>query len=207
MKKLAFVYIVALMTIAAAIVTAGCSTPGTPTPVPSATPSAQPSQASPTGTPSPAPWLSGYAEYKRGVTQPVAGAGIPQVTCTLEAIYHNSDWTLPGTLRTLYGNAHHGAIYLLSFTNPSSSSQDIRAGDSIRSIVDYHSNGMVGLFETWDTFYDPATNAEYSTLTLAPGQSQKAYMIAYITNDSKYEQYASVIDELPSLDWNPHYSG
>jgi hypothetical protein len=201
-KKIAFM----LMAMLLAMAVAGCAATSTTTPHPTdTTPSTMPTQTPPTGTPAPQPFLSGYAEYLNGATQPVLGAEIPPVTCTYEAVYHDSNLTMPHALQTQYGYAHHGAIYRLSFANPTGAEKTIVAGDNIRSFLQYVKQGSRQYVATSDVFYDPATRSEYGELRLAPGQSKEVYMLAYITNDSVYDQYGSLLDPRPSIDLNPHY--
>jgi len=201
MKKIAFMFTVAVL----ALAVAGCTTTGTPTAQPAdTTPSAIPTQTLPTGTPTPEFWLNGYSEYFKGVTQQLPGNEIPQPECTFEAVYYDDDWTMPYDLRTLYGYARHGAIYKLIFNNPTGSNYTIMAGDTVKSNMHYFYNGKANLMPTSDTFYDPGTKTGYGSLELAPGKSREVYMLAFITNDSMYDKYGSYINFV-SLDLNPHY--
>ncbi|OPY26560.1 MAG: hypothetical protein A4E28_02451 [Methanocella sp. PtaU1.Bin125] len=185
-----------------ALAVAGCTTPAaTPTGHPTdTTPSALPTQTPPTATPAPTPWLSGYAKYANGGTQPL----VSQVTCTFEAVYYDNNWSMPHALQTQYGFAHHGAIYQLLLANPTGSNQTIVAGYDIKSNIQYYYNGVRGGVSTSETFYDPGTKAEFAELRLAPGESRTVYMLAYITNDTAYETHKVGL-ERPSLDVNPQY--
>jgi hypothetical protein len=186
-----------------ALAVAGCTTTGTPTAHPTdTTPGTIPTQTPPTGTPAPTSWLNGYSEVANpGMQQQ---AMVNQVVCKFPVYYHNSDWTMPHALRTMYGNAHHGVIYRLQFTNPTGSQQTITAGDTIKSTVQYFMKGSRGYMPTSEVFYDPATQAEYGQVILANVESREVYMLSYITNDSAYLSYGSGIDTV-SLDLNPHY--
>jgi hypothetical protein len=182
---------------------AGCTTTGTPSGHPTdTTPSAIPTQTVPTGTPAPASWLNGYSEEpnKAMQQQPL----VNQVVCKFPVYYRNSDWTMPHALQTMYGNAHHGVIYKLQFTNPTGTEQSITAGDTIKSTIQYFSGGKRGYMPTSEVFYNPATSTEYGTFTIANGETKDIYMLSYITNDSAYQSYGSAIDTV-SLDLNPHY--
>ncbi len=95
-------------------------------------------------------------------------------------------------------------IYKLQFSNPSGSDQRITAGDTIKSTIQYYINGKRDWMPTSEIFYDPATNTEYGTFTIANGETKDVYMLSYITNDSAYESYGKAIDTV-SLDLNPHY--
>jgi hypothetical protein len=186
-----------------ALAVAGCTTTGTPSGHPTdTTPSAIPTQTIPTGTPAPTSWLNGYTEVPNPGMQ--HQAMFNQVDCKFLVYYHNSDWTLPHALRTMYGNAHHGVIYKLQLTNPSGSAQTITAGDTIKSTIQYFKSGSRGYMPTSEVFYNPATNEEYGTFTIANGETKDIYMLSYITNDSAYDSYGSSIDTV-SLDLNPHY--
>jgi hypothetical protein len=191
-------FIVALL----ALAVAGCTTTGTPTAHPTdTTPSSMPTQTAPTGTPAPTSWLNGYSEEPNtGMHQQTM---FNQMVCKF-LYYHNSDWTLPHALRTMYGNAHHGVIYRLELSNPTGSDQIITAGDTIKSTIQYFKSGNRGYMPTSEIFYDPATSTEYGTFTIANGATREVYMLAYITNDSAYDSYGSAIDTV-SLDLNPHY--
>jgi hypothetical protein len=198
-KKVVLIFIVAMLTLAVA----GCTTNDTPTVHPTdTTPSAIPTGTVPTGTPTPTPWLSGYSEVQNpGVQQQTM---YNQMTCKFQVYYHNSDWTMPKGMRTMYGNAHHGVIYKLQLSNPSGSEQTITAGDTIKSTMEYMIQGKRDWISTSDVFYDPATGTEYGTFTLANGNSKEVYMLAYITNDSAYDSYGSAID-IVSLELNSGY--
>ena len=104
----------------------------------------------------------------------------------------------------LHGEAHHGVIYKLQFSNPNGSAKTITAGDDIKSTIQYFSGGSRGWMPTADVFYDPVTGTEYGSFTLANGESKKVYMLAYINDDSAYDSYGKAID-IVSLDWNPQY--
>lgn len=186
-----------------ALAVAGCTTTGTPTVHPTdTTPSSMPTQTAPTGTPAPKSWLEGYTEYPH--------TGMDEQTLFNQAVgkfllyYHNSDWTMPKTTETLSGDAHHGVIYKLQFSNPNAPEKTIIAGDSIKSTLQYYSGGSRGLMLTSDVFYDPATGTEYGSFTLPTGESKEVYMLAYINDDSAYDTYGKAIDII-SLDFNPHY--
>ncbi len=192
-------FIVALL----ALAVAGCTTTGTPTVHPTdTTPSSMPTQTAPTGTPAPTSWLDGYTEYPH--------TGMDEQTLFNQAVgkflvyYHNSDWTMPKTGEMLHGDAHHGVIYKIQFSNPSGSEKTIIAGSDIKSTFQYYSGGSRGLMLTSDVFYDPATGTEYGSITLANGESKIVYMLAYINDDSAYDTYGKAID-IVSLDFNPHY--
>lgn len=185
-----------------ALAVAGCTSPtGTPTAHPTdTTPSTIPTQTAPTGTPAPTPWLGGLTKYANGGTQPL----VSQVTCTFEAVYYDSNWTMPHALQTQYGFARHGAVYQLFFANPTGSNQSIAAGYEIKSNIQYYSNGVRGMVASSDVFYDPATQTEFGEIKLKPGESRTVYMLAYITNDTAFVTHKSGL-ERPSLDVNPQY--
>jgi hypothetical protein len=188
-----------------ALAVAGCTTTGTPTARPTdTTPSAIPTQTQPTATPSPKPFLAGYTEHLEGGKQGLPGQQVPQVTCTFEAVYNNSDWTMPSELKTLYGYSTHGVIYKLLFDNPTGAEQIIVAGDDIKSDIQYYVNGKANLMPTSEVFYDPGTKTTYGELKIASGKSKEVYMLAYITNDSAYDAYGRYIN-LVSIDLFPHY--
>jgi hypothetical protein len=197
-KKIILLLIVALM----ALAVAGCTSPSaTPTGHPTdTTPGTLPTQTPATATPGPTSFLSGYTKYVNGGTQPF----VNQVTCTFEAVYNNSDWSMPHALQTQFGHADHGAIYQLLYYNPTDSNQTIAAGYDVKSHVEYYGNGIRGLIPTSDIYYDPITNTEFGTVTLKPGESRELYMLAYITNNSEYVAHKGTI-ERPSLDVHPQY--
>jgi hypothetical protein len=192
-------FIVALL----ALAVAGCTGTGTPTAHPSdTTPGTIPTQTAPTATPGPKSWLEGYSEYRNtGMQQQPL---VNQVDVKFEVYYHNSDWTMPQSMRTLKGNAHHGVIYKLQFTNQKAGTQSITAGDTLKSTVQYFTNGSRGYISTSEVFYDPNTDSEYGTFNIANGETRDVYMLSYFTSDAEYAAYGSHIDTV-SLDLNPHY--
>lgn len=201
MKKVALMLIIALLALAAA----GCTTNNSATPQPTdTTPGGIATQTPPTGTPGPSDWLSGYTETVKGQTQGLPGSTYPQVTCTFEGYYNNSGWTLPQSLQTKYGYAHHGLVYQLKFSNPTGSQQTVVAGYDIKSDIPYNDQGNLAYMPTTDIFYDQNTQSTYGTLTLPAGSTKEAYMLVYITNDSAYDSHASHINYI-SLDLNPQY--
>ena len=201
MKKEALMFTVALL----ALAVAGCAGTGTPTAHPTdTTPSTLPTQTAPTATPAPVSWLNGYTEDVRGMTQRLPGTEVPQVECTLEAVYHTGNWMMPAGLRTYNGSAEHGAIYKLLFHNPTGSAYTIVAGDTIKSDIQYYYGGMAYVIGTSDIFYDPGTDTQYSTFDVPAGQSREVYLLAYVTSNAAYDAYGSYIN-LESIDLNPHY--
>jgi hypothetical protein len=185
-----------------ALAVAGCTTPtASPTGHPTdTTPSSIPTQTLPTGTPTPASWLSDYTKYANGGKQPL----VNQVTCTFEAVYYNSNWSMPHALQTQYGYAHHGAIYQLLFANPTGSNQSVVAGYDVKSNIQYYGDGYRGFIPSSDVYYDPITKTEYGELKLAPGESRSVYMLGYISNDTAFVTHKKAL-ERPSLDVNPQY--
>lgn len=182
-----------------ALAVAGCTTTGTPTVHPTdTTPSSIPTQTAPTGTPAPKSWLDGYTEYPH--------TGMDEQTLFNQAVgrflvyYRNVDWTMPKA----DGDSHHGLIYKLQFYNPNNPEKTIIAGSSIKSTLQDDSGGRRGLIFTSDVFYDPATDTDYNSFTLANGETKDVYMLAYINDDSAYDTYGKAID-IVSLDFNPHY--
>ncbi len=188
-----------------ALAVAGCTSPtATPTEHPTdTTPSSIPTQTVPTGTPAPTPWLSGYTKADINREQPL----VSQVTTTYEALYHTADWSMPHALRTQYGYADHGAIYQILFSNPTGKNQTIVAGYDIKSSLTYleKNTGYRKMISSSDVFYDPGTKTEYGEVKLAPGDSKRVYMLAYITNNTAYDAYGSLLDPKPGLDVNPQY--
>jgi hypothetical protein len=200
LKKIAVI----LFAVLAVLAIAGCASPApaTPTPRPSdTTPGALPTQ-EPPATPTPAPgWLDGYKSYDRGVQQPLVSG----VIARLEKIYYKDDWTLPTPpLKVQGGQASHGAIYELQLTNPTSSGETVAAGTSIRSIFTYtdRTSHQLRFISSTDTFYDPVTKSTSGQVDLAPGEAKRVYMIAYMKNDTVYEQAAGTIT-MPGLDAHP----
>lgn len=200
-KKIMLILIVAML----ALAIAGCTSPsGTPTAKPTdTTPSAIPTQTVPTGTPAPTPWLSGYTKIDVNMEQPL----VSQVTSNYEAVYHSDNWSMPHAMRTQYGSANHGAIYQIRFSNPTGSNQTIVAGYDIKSSLTYleKGTGYRKMVLSSDVFYDPYTKEEYGEVKLLPDESREVYMLAYITNNTAYDAYGSVLDPKPGLDLNPQY--
>lgn len=212
MKKIAVI----LFAVLAVLAIAGCASPApaTPTPRPSdTTPSALPTQ-EPPATPKPTSWLDGYTVYDMSNMrpwQPLTNG----VKSHQEKIYVKPDWSMPKPLE-LYGGkyAHHGAILLLTFQNPSDSSKSVHAGGApmmgdagVKSIINYvdPANHQTKIFLSTDEFYDPQTKTSANTLSLGPGETKQVYMLCYITNDTYYDRYSGSIDPKIGLDANPAY--
>ncbi|WP_048198779.1 hypothetical protein [Methanocella arvoryzae] len=208
MKKIGLVLIIALLTLSAAGCTLPSGTDGkaspTPTPYPTdITPGVITTQQPPvTATPVSSDWLSGYQETTLERSQSLPNG----VKVTYSKYYKTDDWMMPFPLGGPRVNqANHGAVMLVKFYNPTSSTQSIVLDSDVKAAFSYlDANGVRRGLVTADVFYDKDTGKQFTEISIAPNETRTLYILAYVSSDADYEKTAGRLD-WPTLDANPGY--
>lgn len=205
MKKIGLVLIIALLTLSMT----GCTFPSgtgtaspTPTPYPTTlTPGVISTQQPPvTATPASTYWLSNYKEVNVNREQYLPGG----MKVRLDKIYHTDDWKMPFPLGgPAVNSANHGAVMLVKFYNPSSSTRQIVLDTDVTTSFSYFDEKGVrhGLI-TADVFYDEGTGKTFMESSVAPGQTKTLWILSYISSNEDYAKYGARLDT-PTLDANP----